>query len=104
MQRGFGTFADTKVQEINIFIPKVSRKDYSHRPPAFAHAKHWRAGRDTFDIVNPSIALATGGAKKSYTDSLCFLKQSLQRTGLFPFGSKGTVSLLPQFAQVIGKD
>lgn len=42
--------------------------------------------------------------EESYADSLCFLKQSLQRTGLFPFGSKGTVSLLPQFAQVIGKD
>ena len=42
--------------------------------------------------------------KKSYADCLCFLKQSLQRTGLSPFGSKGTVSDLPQFAQVIGKD
>jgi len=40
----------------------------------------------------------------NYAESLCFLKQSLQRTGLFPFGSKGTVSLLPQVAQVIGKD
>lgn len=49
--------------------------------------------RDTFDTK-----------EKSYADCLCFLKQSLQRTGLLPFGSKGTVSLLPQFAQVIGKD
>mgnify|MGYP001572762300 FL=1 len=60
-------------------IPKVSQKI--------------RYPRDTFDTK-----------EKSYADCLCFLKQSLQRTGLFPFGSKGTVSLLPQFAQVIGKD
>ncbi len=44
--------------------------------------------------------------RKSYyaCSSLCFLKQFLQRTGLSPFGWKGTVSSAPQLEQVIGKD
>ena len=33
--------------------------------------------------------------------SLCFLKQSPQRTGLSPRGWKGTESFLPQLEQVI---
>jgi hypothetical protein len=39
-----------------------------------------------------------------YYAGLCFLKQSLQRTGLSPFGLNGTVSGLPHSAHVISND